>query len=76
MEDRSGSWVNVMPTACASPGLALLLGRIALEDPAAIAPRAMGVFAVRRVAGAPKMLQAGHIVGKVRQELGDRVVGG
>jgi len=35
----------------------------------------MGVLAIGRVPSAPQVLKAGGIVGEVRQELGDRVVG-
>lgn len=55
--------MDVVPAAGA--GLALLLGPIALEDAQAVAARAMGVFAIRRVAGSPQVLQAGGVIGEV-----------
>lgn len=56
MEDRPGGRVGVVTAARAGPRLALLFGRVALEDAPAVAARAMGMFAIRRVAGAPQML--------------------
>jgi hypothetical protein len=74
-------WKIVPAVGCrwwpqAGPRLALLLGRIALEDLHVAARRAVGVFAVGRMAGAPEVLEAGGVVGEVGQELGDRIVGG
>jgi hypothetical protein len=60
----------------ASPRLALLLGLITLEDAAAVATRAMRVFAVSGIASPPQILQAGGVIGEVPQELGDRVIRG
>ena len=56
----------MVAAARAGPRLALLLGRVALEDALAVALRAMGVFAIGRVAGAPQVLQAGGVVGELR----------
>lgn len=56
MEDGPGRGMDVKPASRASPRLALLLGLVALEDPAAVAARAVGVFAVSGVAGSPQVL--------------------
>jgi hypothetical protein len=76
MEDRPGRGMEMVPAARAGPRLALLFGVVALEDTAAVAARAMSMFAVRRVAGAPQMLQAGSVVGELLLELRQRVLGG
>jgi hypothetical protein len=76
VEDRASGRMDVVPAAGAGPRLALLLGLVALEDTAAGAARAMRVLAVRRVVGAPQMLQAGGVVGKLPLELGQRVLRG
>lgn len=59
--------MDVVPAAGERPRLALLLGRVALEAPIFAALRAVGVFAVRGVAGPPQVLQAGGIVGELPQ---------
>src|SRR4051794_18606691 len=66
----------MVPAGRAGPRLALLLGRVALEDLDPVALRAVGVFTVWRVAGPPQVVQAGGVVGEVGQELRYRVVGG
>ena len=76
MKDGAGGRVDVVPAGGAGPRLAPLLGRVALEAPINPAARAVGVLPVRRVPGAPQVLQAGVVIGEVPQELGDRVVGG
>ena len=48
--------MDVKAAGRASPGLTLLLGLVALKDAAALAARAMGMFAVSGVAGPPQML--------------------
>lgn len=53
----------MVAAARAGPRLALLLGLVALEDPLAVAARAVGMLAVGGVAGPPQMLQAGGVVG-------------
>ena len=60
-----------MAAASAGPRLPTLCRLIALEDPHAVATRAIGVFPVWGVAGAPQMLKAGGVVGELGQELGD-----
>ena len=76
MEDRSGRGVQVVPAGRAGPRLALLLGGVALEDLYVATLGALGVFAIGSMASSPQMLQAGGVVGKVGEELGDRVFGG
>jgi hypothetical protein len=56
VEDRPGRGMDVKAAGRASPGLTLLLGLVALKDAAALAARAMGMFAVSGVAGPPQML--------------------
>jgi hypothetical protein len=56
MEDRPGRGMDVKAAGRAGPRLALLLGLVALEDLLSVAARAMGVFAIARVSGAPQML--------------------
>lgn len=75
MKDRSGRWVDVVPATRASPRLPALLGLVALEAALAVALGAVGVLAIGRVPGAPQMLETGVVVGELRQELSDRVVG-
>ena len=59
----------------ASPGLALLLGRVPLEPPLAVALRTVGVLPVRGVSLTPQVLQAGLVVGELALELVQRVEG-
>src|SRR4051812_4336749 len=75
VEEGPRGWVDVVPTAGAGPRLATLLRRVLLERHAfALALRAVGMLAVRRVARAPKVLKAGCIVGELPHELHERVV--
>lgn len=56
MEDRPGCGMDVKSAGRAGPRLALLFGLVALKDLLSVAARAMGVFAIGRVASAPQML--------------------
>lgn len=53
-EDRPGGRVDVVPAGGAGPRLPPLLGLVAAEDALTVAAGAVGVLAVRRVAGAPE----------------------
>lgn len=61
--------MDVMPAAGTSPRLPPLGRRIALEDTLSLGLRALSVLAIGRVASAPKMLQAGGIIGEIPFEL-------
>ena|SRR5436853_865989 len=76
MEDRPSRGVQMVAAGGAGPRLPLLFGLIAPEDLHFLALRALGMFAVRRVALAPQVLKAGGIVGELREELRNRVVRG
>lgn len=67
MEDRSGRGMDVVPAGRAGPRLALLLGRVALEDLLGIAARVVGMLAIRGVAGPPQVIQASLVVGNSRR---------
>src|SRR5207245_1709472 len=75
VEDRPGGRMQVMAAMGARPRLALLSGLVPFEHPALLALWAVGVPAVRGVASAPQVVQAGGIVGKLQRELHKRVPG-
>jgi len=74
LEDSARCGVQVMPTSRAIPRLATLFSRVPLEYPLLFALRAIGVFAVRCVAGAPKPLKASLIIRVLAQELHKRLL--
>lgn len=57
--------MKVMPARRAGPRLTLLLGDVALEGLHVTALRALGMFAIGRVARPPEMLKAGGVVGEL-----------
>jgi hypothetical protein len=64
-----------VPAAGARPRLATLSGRVLAEYARLLALRAVGVFAVGRVALTPQVLKASVIVGELAHELHQRVRG-
>lgn len=75
VEDRPRCWVEVVPATRTRPRLALLRHAVALEDALRFALRAVRVFAIRRVALAPKDFETRRIVGVLLHELHEGVAG-
>jgi hypothetical protein len=69
LEDRPDQRMDAEAARLAKPRRTPLRRLVSLEDPLALAARALGVFAVRRVALAPDMRQARLVVRELSHEL-------